>query len=85
MADKEDDAGQLQAQMEEINLHCHLRHKNIVQYYGASTEEDTFKIFMELVPGGTYVLLSLQQNSVIFNRYSLPPSLPPFPPSPQAV
>ena len=43
---------QLQATQEEIRLHRHLIHKNIVRYYGAFVEDEKLKIFMEYVPGG---------------------------------
>lgn len=48
---------QVQATQEEIQLHRHLRHKNIVQYYGAKVETNILKIYMELVPGGELLVV----------------------------
>lgn len=73
---------QAQATQEDIKLHRHLHHKNIVQYYGASTEDGVLKIFLEFVPGGRlrvykaeefscpYILLSFHAAFMDMHTYS---------------
>ena len=56
---------QFQSLQEEIQLHRHLQHQNIVQYYGAQSDDGIFRIFMENVPGGTHDCMLIWQLSTV--------------------
>lgn len=54
----------VEALKREISLLKDLKHKNIVQYFGSSTESSTLNIFLEYIPGGSIAKMLVDYGSL---------------------